>query len=151
VRHIKQFNESADQGFTEVGLEDYEKFIKSGVSVMGTITVEEVKKIVYGFQSTIDCIVFLSTYKDLEDTSKRILSLNIKPVSLERLLSHPYKLSVGVQLLINHRGGSLVILKDSDDWWWVKVSYGGSSPTRYKCDQLEGVISLLSHLGLIGA
>jgi len=151
MRHIKQFNESADQGFTEVSQEDYDKLLKSGISIIGTITVDEVKKIVYGFQSTVDCIVFLSSYKELENTRKQILSLNIKPVSLERLLSYPYKLSVAVQLLLRHRSGSLVILKDSDDWWWVKVSYGGSSPTRYKCDQLEGLLELLSHLGLTGA
>jgi hypothetical protein len=46
--------------------------------------------------------------------------------------------------------------KDSDDWWWVSHHYCVTSRSGfkhgkndyYKCDQVEGLLELLSHLKL---
>ena len=148
MRHIKQFNESAGQGFTEVDRGAWENFLDSDKSIIGTISVAEVNRILGEFPPTGECSVHMSRYKDLEGSPSRIKSLPIKQVNLERFLNNRYVSRAAVQLSLRHHSNLVIILKDSDDWWWVRVRFADIMDGLYKCDQVEGVISLLSHLGL---
>ncbi len=151
MRYIKQFNESAAPGFMKVDSSAWENFFDSDKSIIGTISVAEVKRILRGIPPTGECSVYMSKYKDLEGSPRRIKSLPVKQVNLERFLNNRYVSRGAVQLSLRHHSNLIFILKDSDDWWWVRVWFGDIMGGLYKCDQVEGVISLLSHLGLTGS
>jgi hypothetical protein len=151
MRHIKQFNESAGQGFTEVDRGAWENFLDSDKSIIGTISVADVKRILGEFPPTGECCVYMSRYEDLEGSPCRIKSLPNKQANLERFLNNRYVSRAAVQLSLRHYSNLFIIIKDSDDWWWVRVWTEGIMDRLYKCDQVEGVISLLSHLGLTGS
>jgi hypothetical protein len=145
------------KGFHKVSKEDWRKFWESPRSKIGEITRREATRI-YTAMSRSECDgaeIWLSTSSSISKPGI-IDYITRRGVSLDYFIRSK-TVRVAWKLLL-HFGWDIQLsaAKDSDDWWWVSHHYCVTSRSGfkhdktdyYKCDQVEGLLELLSHLKL---
>jgi hypothetical protein len=159
ITTFEGFSDAGPRGFRRISHEDISAFWKSDSSNLGEITIPEATRI----KSAISrlphrwAMVYVSSLPSQSEDEPTVV-MNNYSIELQEFINLNRSDVVATRLEImlpspNQKGstinrtmqdGWLVATKDVDDYFWVHHQHSDPIAEYYKCDQVEGLLELLS-------